>query len=422
MRILVVGGGGREHALCWKISKSPLSERLLCAPGNAGTRAVAENVAVAADDAAGLAKTVRAEKVDLVVVGPEAPLVAGVGDRLRAEGALVFGPDAAGARIEGSKSFAKSLMRKFGIPTAPSRTFDSVGAAADYLESVQSFPVVIKADGLASGKGVVLPRTLAEAREAAEAMLVGGRFGDAGKRIVVEDFLRGRELSLLAATDGRTLAVLESAQDYKRVRDRDEGPNTGGMGAVSPAPAATEEVLAAATREILVRTVHALSREGIAYRGCLYAGLMATRAGPRVIEFNCRFGDPETQVVLPRLTSDLVPLLRGAAEGRLADVTELSWDPRPAVCVVVAPAGYPEASSKGEEIRGLEAAADVPDVTVFHAGTAALGDRVVTAGGRTLGVTALGATVAEARSRAYEAVGRISFPGMHYRRDIGSDA
>lgn len=422
MRILVVGGGGREHALCWKIAKSPLAERVLCAPGNAGTRLVAENAAVAADDAAGLSKLVRAEKVDLVVVGPEAPLVAGVADRLRADGALVFGPDADGARLEGSKSFAKGLMRKYGVPTASSRTFDDPRAAREYLESLVSFPVVIKADGLAAGKGVVLPATLAEALAAAESMLVEGRFGDAGRRIVVEEFLRGRELSVLAVTDGRTIAVLESAQDYKRIRDGDQGPNTGGMGAVSPGPAATDELVTTATREILVRTVHALGREGISYRGCLYAGLMATRGGPRVIEFNCRFGDPETQVVLARMTSDLVPLLRGAAEGRLADVSDLAWDPRPAVCVVVASGGYPETSSKGEEVRGLEAAADLPDVTVFHAGTAALGDRVVTTGGRTLGVTALGSTVEEARRRAYEAVGRISFPGMQYRRDIGADA
>jgi phosphoribosylamine--glycine ligase len=391
MKILVVGGGGREHALAWKISKSPLAERVVCAPGNAGTAEVAENRPVAAEDAEGIAKLVRKEGLDFVVVGPEAPLVAGLADRLR----------------------------KDGVPTAAARSFESVEAATQYLREAASYPVVIKADGLAAGKGVVLPETADEAVATVESMITAAKFGEAGRRVLVEEFLRGRELSVLALTDGRTIVVLEPAQDYKRIRDRDEGPNTGGMGSICPAPAATAEVMGATTREVLVRTVHALAREGIEYRGCLYAGMMATRNGPKVIEFNCRFGDPETQAVLVRLQSDLVPYLHAAAVGKLSDVEPPRWDPRPAVGVVIASRGYPETSSKGDQIHGLAAAAEVPDVQVFHAGTSQVGDRVVTAGGRVLCVTALGETWDAARARAYEAVSKISFPGMQHRTDIG---
>lgn len=420
MKVLVVGGGGREHALAWKISRSPLAERVLCAPGNAGTAEVAENRPVAADDVGGLAKLAKKEAVDLVVVGPEVALVAGVADRLRKEGIATFGPGASGARIEGSKIFAKGLMRKHGVPTAPARTFDSIEAIREYLASLPSFPVVLKADGLAAGKGVILPETLDDAIDAAESMMLGGRFGDAGRRIVVEEFLRGRELSVLALTDGRTIVVLEAAQDFKRIFDGDRGPNTGGMGSLCPAPAATPELMAETTREILVRTVHALARESVEYRGCLYAGLMATRAGVRVIEFNCRFGDPETQAVLPRLRSDLLPYLHATAVGRLSDMETPEWDPRPAVCVTIASAGYPESSTKGEQITGLAEAVALPDVRVFHAGTSQVGDRVLTAGGRVLNVVALGDTLPEARHRAYEAVHLIRFPGMQYRTDIGA--
>ena len=307
------------------------------------------------------------------------------------------------------------------MPTASARAFDQIEPLRDYLESVVSYPVVLKADGLAAGKGVVLPDTVEEALAAAQSMMLEGRFGDAGRRILVEEFLRGRELSVLALTDGRTIVVLEPAQDFKRAFDGDTGPNTGGMGAFCPTPTATPELMNVTTREILVRTVHALAREGIEYRGCLYAGLIAARAGPRVIEFNCRFGDPETQPVLLRMQSDLLPYLHAAAIGRLADLEPPCWDPRSAVCVVAAAAGYPETGSHGEEIKGLAAAAEVPDTVVFHAGTSKVGDRVLTAGGRVLGVTALGDTVEAARARAYEALGKISFPGMRYRTDIAAN-
>ncbi len=421
MKVLVVGGGGREHALAWKIARSPLVETLFCAPGNAGTGLVAANVAVAADDAEGLAKLVKKEGVDLVVVGPEAPLVAGLADRLRKDGVAVFGPGRTGAQLEGSKIFAKNLMRKHGVPTAAARSFESMDMAREYLRSVQSFPIVVKADGLAAGKGVVLPETFDEAIAACEAMLLDAKFGDAGRKVLIEECMRGRELSVLAITDGRTIVVLEPAQDFKRIHDGDRGPNTGGMGSYSPAPAATADLMVTATREILVRTVHAMAREEIEFRGCLYAGLMATRTGPKVVEFNCRFGDPETQAVLVRMKSDLVPYLHAAALGKLGDVSPPEWDTRAAVCVVAASAGYPESSSKGEAVSGLAAAAEVPDTVVFHAGTSQVGDHVLTTGGRTLGVTALGETTEAARKRAYEAMARISFPGMQYRRDIAAD-
>jgi phosphoribosylamine--glycine ligase len=418
MRILVVGGGGREHALCWKIKQSPLVTRLFAAPGNAGTAQVAENREIAASDHAAILKLCRAETIDLVVVGPEDPLVAGLADALREAGVRVFGPGRDGAQIEGSKAFAKSLMRRNAVPTASWRPFDSFEQAAEYLESVVDFPVVIKADGLAAGKGVVLPQNLDEAMSAARAMLEGGKFGEAGRKIVIEEFMRGEELSTLVLTDCRTVVVLEPAQDFKRIFDGDKGPNTGGMGAYSPVPIATEQLMATVTRDILVRMIHAFTRDRIEYRGVLYAGLMATRGGPKVVEFNCRFGDPETQVVLARLKSDLVPLLVATADGKLSDVTELEWDPRAAVCVVMASRGYPESSSKGDAIKGLDQAGAVPDVVVFHAGTAQVGDTVVTAGGRVLCVTARGDTVAAAREKAYAAVAKISFPGMQFRTDI----
>lgn len=420
MKVLVVGGGGREHALAWKIAKSPQVEKVICAPGNAGTLGVAENRPVTAEDLDGQVRLATNEGVDLVVVGPEAPLVAGLADRLRKAGHLVFGPGADGARLEGSKSFAKGVMRKYGVPTAGARSFDAIEPLREYLASLVSFPVVMKADGLAAGKGVVLPQSLAEAVDVAESMMLGGKFGDAGRRVLVEEFLRGREVSVLAITDGRTIVVLEPAQDFKRIRDGDTGPNTGGMGSYCPAPAATPEVMASATSEILVRTVHALAREGIQYRGCLYAGLMVTRSGPKVIEFNCRFGDPETQVVLARMKSDLVPYLHAAASGKLAELEPPAWDPRAAVCVVAAAQGYPEAPTRGDEVVGLGAADHVADSVVFHAGTSKVGDRVLTSGGRVLGVTGLGADVAAARERAYAALACVSFAGMQYRTDIAA--
>ena len=418
MRILVVGGAGREHALAWKIAKSPLCEALFVAPGNAGTAQIAQNRPIPVTDQDGLLKLCRTEKIDLVVVGPEDPLVAGLADKLRAGGFRVFGPGRDGAQLEGSKTFAKTLMRRYAVPTASWRGFDSFEQAAAYLESQMHYPIVIKADGLAAGKGVVLPQNLDEAMAAARSMIEEGRFGESGRKVVIEEFLRGEELSVLALTDGHAIVVLEPAQDFKRIFDGDHGPNTGGMGSYSPAPVASEALMSAITRDVLVRVVHAFTRDRIAYRGVVYAGLMATRGGPKVIEFNCRFGDPETQVVLARLKSDLVPLLVATADGKLSDVTELAWDPRAAVCVVMASRGYPESSSKGDAITGLAAAESIEDVMVFHAGTARAGDTVMTAGGRVLGVTALGDTVAAAREKAYAAVAQIRFPGMQYRTDI----
>ncbi len=422
MRVLVVGNGGREHVLAWKIRRSPLVERVLCAPGNAGTGIVAENVDVSPEDHDAIVGLCRREAISLAVVGPEAPLVDGLADTLRAHDVPVFGPGADGARLEGSKTFAKSLMQRYAVPTAPARTFDAFDAAQTYLESQRHFPVVLKADGLAAGKGVVLPETLEEALEAAREIMVEGRFGDAGRRLLVEEFLRGKELSVLALSDGKTIALLEPAQDHKRIFDGDQGPNTGGMGAFSPTPVATEEVMERTTRDVLVRIVHALGREKVDYRGVVYAGLMSTRSGPRVVEFNCRFGDPEVQPILMRLKSDLVPLLVGVAEGKLGELDDLEWDPRVAVCVVAASRGYPASSSKGDVIEGLEDVAAMEDVEVFHAGTARQGSDIVTAGGRVLGVTALGDGVAAARARAYEALEHIRFDGMQFRTDIAASA
>ncbi len=422
MRVLVVGGGGREHVLAWKIGQSPLVERLLCAPGNAGTSDVAENVAVKDGDLEGLVKLCKKEAIDLCVVGPEVPLAAGLADRLRDAGVSVFGPGAAGAQLEASKTYAKRLMQRYIIPSGSSRTFEDFESAAEFLDAQQNYPLVLKADGLAAGKGVVLPETLDEALTVARDMLDGGRFGDAGRKLLIEEHLRGEEVSVLALTDGKTLAVMEPAQDHKRIFDGDRGANTGGMGAYSPAPVADEAVLSEITREVLVRIVHALARERVDYRGVVYAGMMITRGGPRVIEFNCRFGDPETQVILPRLKSDLVPILKACADGRLNTVPDLEWDPRPAVCVVMASAGYPATSSKGDVIEGLDDVRAMDDVFVFHAGTERVGGEVVTAGGRVLGVTALGDTVQAARDRAYEAVEKIRFDGMQFRGDIAARA
>jgi phosphoribosylamine--glycine ligase len=422
MKVLVVGNGGREHVLAWKIAQSPKVDRVLCAPGNAGTAEVAENVDIGVDDHKALLRLCKDQKVELAVVGPEVPLVAGLADTLREAGVKVFGPGASGARLEGSKVFSKQLMQRYLMPTANFRAFKDLESVTNYLESVRHFPVVIKADGLAAGKGVVLPETLEEAVEDARTILEEERFGEAGQTIIVEECLRGRELSVLALTDGRTLAVLETAQDHKRALDGDQGANTGGMGAFSPAPQATESMLRDVTKDVLVRAVHALTRERIDYRGVLYAGLMLTRGGPKVLEFNCRFGDPEAQVVLMRLKSDLVPLLLAVADGKLSEATDLTWDPRPAVCVVMASKGYPATSSKGDQIGGLEWVKDMDDVQVFHAGTTVRDGKVVTDGGRVLGVTALGDTMKQARERAYEAVAKISFEGMQFRTDIANSA
>ncbi|MFQ5491466.1 MAG: phosphoribosylamine--glycine ligase, partial [Phycisphaerae bacterium] len=418
MNVLVIGGGGREHALVDRLAACPSVEQVICAPGNAGTAGLAENVDIGVDDQAALADLALERRVDLTVVGPEGPLCAGIVDRFESAGLRIFGPTARAARIEGDKAYAKTLMSRCMIPTAKSRTFSDYEGAKAYVASRDSAQVV-KAAGLASGKGVVVCDEPAQAILALEDMMVQGRFGQAGQQVVVEEKLAGTELSIFALVDGRTLYVLESAQDYKRIGDGDVGANTGGMGALSPSPRATAEVYGQVQRDILVPIVDSLRSDGAAYRGLLYVGLMLTAGGPKVLEFNCRFGDPETQAVLMRLEGDLAEALRATVDGQL-DRIELGWDPRPAVCVVMTSAGYPGAYEKGKVIHGLVEAAAIPDVKVFQAGTAQLEDLTVTNGGRVLGVTALGDTVSAAAAAAYRAVECIRFDGAHYRKDIAA--
>jgi phosphoribosylamine--glycine ligase len=418
MRIAVLGGGGREHALIEALATHPDVERLYAVPGNAGTSERAVNVpGIGASDAPALAALVESERIDLTVVGPEGPLVEGVADYFLDRGLAVFGPAAAAARIEGSKAFAKEIMAAAGVPTARSEVHSDPGAAVAALERFDP-PWVIKADGLAAGKGVTVTADAAGAKAAIEAALVGRVHGDAGARILLEEHLDGPEASVFALSDGRTVVPLAPARDYKRVGDGDEGPNTGGMGAYSPLPDVPEALLDEIRRTILEPTVAELCSRGVRYQGLLYAGLALTAAGPKVIEFNCRLGDPEAQVVLPRLASDLTELLWATAEGSLAG-QKVAWDPRACVTVVLSSAGYPGSYRRGFEIAGLDAAAVVPDVRVYHAGTARdAAGTIRTAGGRVLAVTALGDDVAVARSRAYDAAELIHFDGVHYRRDI----
>jgi phosphoribosylamine--glycine ligase len=420
MNVLVVGGGGREHALVWKTAQSPLVDRIFCAPGNAGIAAHADCVQIAATDILGLRKFARENRIDLTVVGPEAPLAAGLVDAFSSAGLRVFGPTRQAARLEGSKVFAKQLMQRHGIPTAPFRTFTAPERAKAYVEMIGA-PVVVKADGLAAGKAVIVCPTLTDANEAVDRIMVRREFGNAGGQVVIESCLTGEEASMIAFTDGRTIAVLPSSQDHKPVFDGDEGPNTGGMGAYSPAPVVTEELAAQIEREILVQAVHAMNREEKPYHGVLYAGIMVTDDGPRVLEFNCRMGDPETQPLLVRLKSDLVPLLLATVDDRLEEA-QVEWDPRPAICVVMASGGYPGTYQKGVPIEGLEAAAAMKDVVVFHAGTKEDEGTLLTNGGRVLGVTAIGETIREARDRAYSAVSKIHFDGAHFRTDIARKA
>jgi phosphoribosylamine--glycine ligase len=421
MKILVIGSGGREHTLVKQIRKSPRVTELYCAPGNAGIAADAEIVDINANDLPALLGFAKEKEIDLTVVGPEAPLCDGIVDLFTAEGLRIFGPSKAAAEIEGSKVFAKQLMQKHLIPTPTFRVFTDTEEALTYLRSVLDWPVVIKADGLAAGKGVIIAEHLGEADEVVRSVMEEGRFGEAGSRVVIEEYLTGEEASILALTDGSTIAVLESSQDHKAAHDGDTGPNTGGMGAYSPAPVVTPAVLDQITRDILVPTVHAMNKEGRPYRGVLYAGLMITKGGPKVIEFNCRFGDPEAQVVLPRLETDLVDLMEATIDGTLAE-KDLEWDERPALCVVLASGGYPGSYEKGKPIFGLGALAGDPDIIVFHAGTALSGGDVVTSGGRVLGITAFGDDLKGARDLCYRAVEQVSFENSYHRTDIGHRA
>ena len=422
MEVLVVGAGGREHALAWKLAASRRVERVFVAPGNPGTAGEPkiENIAIAADDVGGLVELASSRRIDLTVVGPEAPLVAGLADSLAAEGRPCFGPSARAARLEGSKSFAKAFLVRHGIPTAGYETFDRLAAAADYVRS-RGAPIVVKADGLAAGKGVTVARTVDEAVAALEAALRDDAFGTAGERVVVEDFLEGEEASFICLVDGDRIVPLASSQDYKTRDDGDTGPNTGGMGAHSPAPVVTAAVHEKVMREIVDPTVRAMVAEGAPFTGFLYAGLMIGRDGTaRVLEFNVRCGDPETQPIMMRLRSDLAELCGAAAAGRL-ESGAAEWDPRTALGVVLAADGYPGAVRRGDRILGLEE--DRPDTRVFHAGTAHdASGRVVTAGGRVLCVCGVGSDLAAARERAYSRAGRIDWPGRFFRTDIGRRA
>lgn len=419
MKILVVGGGGREHALAWKIKQSPRVTELFCAPGNPGTAQVATNVDIPADDVDALLQFAVEQAIDLTVVGPEQPLVLGIADRFKEKGLKVFGPTEKAAQLEGSKEFSKKLMRKYGIPTAEYATFDNADEARAYLKG--KGPQVVKADGLAAGKGVFVCDNEAEAVDAIGQILNDKRFGASGDRIIIEERLEGQEVSLLAFTDGTTVLAMEAAQDHKAVWDGDAGPNTGGMGAYSPAPIFTDELKQQVMDQVMVPAVDGMRADGIPYQGVLYAGLMITPDGPKTLEFNARFGDPETQPLMMRMESDIVPVMAACAEGTL-DQCALAWKRETAVCVVMASEGYPGSYDKGRPIRGIDQADSLPGVTVFHAGTKQADDSLVTSGGRVLGVTALGGNVQMAMVKAYQAVGKIQWEGAHYRKDIGQKA
>jgi len=417
MKILVIGSGGREHALAWKLARSPRVQKVLVAPGNPGTARELGVDNVAATGIAELVELARKEDIGLTVVGPEAPLAEGVVDAFRAAGLPIFGPSQAAAQLESSKDFAKQFLVRHKIPTARYQTFSDAASAHAYLDT-EGAPIVIKADGLAAGKGVVVAMTLEQAHDAVDMMLVGNRMGDAGARVVIEEFMEGEEASFIVMADGRNALALATSQDHKRLRDGDEGPNTGGMGAYSPAPVVTPEVHARVMREVIMPTLNGMAADGIPYSGFLYAGLMIDREGrPRVVEFNCRMGDPETQPIMMRLKTDLVELLEAAIAGKL-DTAEAEWDRRFALGVVMAAAGYPDSPRKGDLITGLpETESD--DVHVFHAGTTEIDGQIFTNGGRVLCVTALGDNVKTAQKLAYTTADRIEFSGKQYRRDIG---
>jgi phosphoribosylamine--glycine ligase len=418
VKVLVVGGGGREHALVWKIAQSPRISQLYCAPGNPGIEQLAHTVPLAADDIAGLKAFALKEGIDLTVVGPEAPLALGIADDFRKAKLRIFGPTRGAAQIESSKSFAKDLMTRCRIPTASSRTFDTLQPALEYLAQ-HPLPVVVKADGLAQGKGVVVAATSDQAVQAATDMLERHTFGSAGRRVVIEEFLDGEEVTIMAFTDGKAVVPMVAAQDHKRVGDGDQGPNTGGMGAYAPAPLVTPSLRRTVMQQVFRPIARGLSQVGSPFYGVLYAGLMIVRGQPYVLEFNARFGDPETQVVLPLLKTDLVEVMEAVVEHRL-DQIEVEWHERAAVCVVLTSAGYPGSYETGRPIQGLPGTAPTDEVLVFHAGTKREGKQVVTAGGRVLGVTGIGSGLAEARERAYQATRTLTFEGRHFRSDIAN--
>lgn len=420
MKILVVGGGGREHALCWKIAQSPLVDTLYCAPGNPGSAQLAECVQIGAEDIEGLLNFAQTEKIDLTVVGPEVPLTLGIVDRFQTAGLDIFGPNQAAAQIEGSKSFSKDLMARHGIPTAAYRSIDNHAEAVAYIRE-QGAPIVIKADGLAAGKGVVVALSEEQAIAAVDEIMRDQIFGQAGARVVIEEFMDGEEASFFAFTDGKNILPLASSQDHKRVFDGDQGPNTGGMGAYSPAPVVTAALHDEIVETIVKPTIDGMAKDGHPYVGILYVGLMIKNGKARVVEYNARFGDPEAQPLLMRMKSDIVPLLHACARGQLGQ-SSIEWHDKAAVCVVMASGGYPGGFVTGLPISGLERAAAIGDLMVFHAGTRAENGRVVNKGGRVLGVTGLGTTVAAAIEKAYSGVAKIDWQDVHYRKDIGRKA
>lgn len=420
MKVLVVGGGGREHALVWKLRQSPRVAKVYCAPGNAGISGIAECIDIDPANVDALLDFVKYNWIDLTVVGPEVPLTAGIVDAFVKEERLIFGPDAVGAQLEGSKIFAKDFMKKYGIPTAEYKIFSSYIHAEEYVR-LKGAPIVIKADGLAAGKGVIVAETVDEAVDALKMIMKDKAFGDAGKKVVVEQCLKGEEASFMIITDGKTVLPLATSQDHKAIFDGDKGPNTGGMGAYSPAPIVTESLEADIMQSIVDPVIKGLTKERIDFRGVIYVGVMVCDGKPYVLEFNCRFGDPEAQPILMRLDSDLFELLKATAEGRL-EYIDLAWKDDVSMCVVLASRGYPGSYEKGDVIKGLESFKNDKDVVVFHAGTSLKGEEVVTSGGRVLGVTALGKDIKTAKDNAYKAVGKIQFEGMQYRKDIGDKA
>jgi phosphoribosylamine---glycine ligase len=420
VKVLIIGSGGREHALAWKLAQSKKVSQLFCAPGNGGIAEICECVNIPADDISALLKFARENKIDLTVVGPEAALVKGIVDEFTKNGLEIFGPDKFAAQLEGSKVFAKEFLAKHKIPTAAFKVFDNATVAKDYIGN-KKFPLVIKADGLAAGKGVVIAKSKEQAEEAIDLMMVKKIFGDAGNKIIIEECLTGEEASVLAICDGEHFILLASAQDHKRIFDNDEGPNTGGMGAYSPAPVVSAALQKRIEKEVFAPTVAGMKEMGHPFKGVLYAGLMITKKGPQVLEFNVRFGDPETQAILPRMKNDLLEVMLAAIEGRLEKI-KLRWEGKSCVCVVIASGGYPGDYAKGKEVSGLEAVKEMKDAVVFHAGTKKSNGAYLTSGGRVLGVTALGKTIKEAIENTYLAVENINFEGMHFRRDIGQRA